>query len=75
MSGWPVRTVGLATEVSLTPTLSQVDVGIVVTSCTTWDGAGVTGVYDRFCGLDLVALTMNRVPMITTTRATAPQAM
>ncbi len=75
MAGWPVRGVGLDTEVSLTPTLFQVEAGIVVTSWTTCAGAGVTGVYDRSCVLDFVALTMKRAAMITTTRPTAPQAM
>ena len=35
---------GLATWLELTPTLFHVDRGMVVTSWTTWAGAGVTGV-------------------------------
>ncbi len=41
IGGLPLMTVGLATWIDeVTPTLSQVDAGIVVTSLTTWAGAG-----------------------------------
>ena len=59
----------------MTPTLFHVDSGMEVTSLTTWAGAGVTAVKVAFWLELLVALTMKRAPMITMTRATAPQAM
>ena len=45
MAGWPDRMFGLATgNCEVTPTLFQVDSGMLATSLTTWAGAGVTGV-------------------------------
>src|SRR5665213_131878 len=74
MGGWPVRTVGLCScALAETPTAFQVDIGMVVTSLTTWAGAEVVGVKEVSWLLP-VAFTMKRAAMTTITSATPPQA-